>query len=80
MINNETVFIISGILGIWTWLFKVFVIESLQKSIDNLAETIAHNVTKTHELDTAVKNHGILIGEMNHRIEKLENENHNQIY
>ncbi len=77
MINNETVLIISGILGIWTWVFKVFVIESLQKSIDNLANTIASNVSKTHELDTTVQNHGILIGEMNHRIEKLENENHN---
>ena len=77
MINNETVLIISGILGIWTRVFKVFVIESLQKSIDNLADTIASNVTKTHELDTTVQSHGILIGEMSHRIEKLENENHN---
>lgn len=76
MINNETIFIISGILGIWTWVFKVFVIESLQKSIDNLSSTIASTVDKIHVMDTVIQKHGVLLNEMDHRIEKLENENH----
>lgn len=75
MINNETVFIISAILGIWTWVFKVFVIESLQRAIDNLADVVAGNIDKTHALDTVVQKHGVMINEIDHRIEKLEHGN-----
>ena len=74
VIDNETIFIISGKLGIWTWLFKAFVIESLQKSIDNIADTIAD---KVHYLDTTVQKHDVVIEDINHRVEKLEHESHN---
>ena len=77
VIDNETIFIISGILGIWTWLFKTFVIESLQKSIDNLADTIADTMDKVHYLDTTVQKHDVVIEDINHRVEKLEHESHN---
>ena len=77
VIDNETIFIISGILGIWTWLFKAFVIESLQKSIDNLADTIADTTDKVHYLDTTVQKHDVVIEDINHRVEKLEHESHN---
>lgn len=77
VIDNETIFIISGILGIWTWLFKAFVIESLQKSIDNLADTIADTTDKVHCLDTTVQKHDVVIEDINHRVEKLEHESHN---
>lgn len=77
VIDNETIFIISGILGIWTWLFKAFVIESLQKSIDNLADTIADTMDKVHYLDTTVQKHDVVIEDINHRVEKLEHESHN---
>lgn len=76
MINQETIFIISAILGIWTWVFKVFVIEALQKSIDELAATISGIVDKTHSLDTVIEKHGVMLNEINHRVEKLENEPH----
>lgn len=76
VIDNETIFIISGILGIWTWLFKAFVIESLQKSIDNLADTIADTMDKVHYLDTTVQKHDVVIEDINHRVEKLEHESH----
>ena len=77
VIDNETIFIISGILGIWTWLFKAFVIESLQKSIDNLADTIADTTDKVHYLDTTVQKHDVVIEDINYRVEKLEHESHN---
>ena len=77
VIDNETIFIISGILGIWTWRFKAFVIESMQKSIDNLADTIADTTDKDHYLDTAVQKHGVVIEDINHRVEKLEHERYN---
>lgn len=77
MIDNETIFIISGILGIWTWLFKVFVIEALQKSIDHLSDTITDTVNKIHALDTTVQKHGVMLNDIDHRIEKLEHENYN---
>ena len=77
VIDNETIFIISGILGIWTWLFKAFVIESLQKSIDNLADTIADTTDKVHSLDTTVQKHDEVIEDINHRVETLEHEIHN---
>lgn len=77
VIDDETIFIISGILGIWTWLFKAFVIESLQKSIDNLADTIADTTDKVHYLDTTVQKHDVVIEDINHRVEKLEHESHN---
>lgn len=77
VIDNETIFIISGILGIWTWLFKAFVIESLQKSIDNLADTIADTTDKVHYLDTTIQKHDVVIEDINHRVEKLEHESHN---
>lgn len=77
VIDNETIFIISGILGIWTWLFKAFVIESLQKSIDNLADTIADTTDKVHYLDTTVQKYDVVIEDINHRVEKLEHESHN---
>lgn len=76
MINQETIFIISAILGIWTWVFKVFVIEALQKSIDELAATISGIVDKTHSLDTVIEKHNVMLNEINHRVEKLENEPH----
>lgn len=76
MIDNETIFIISGILGIWTWLFKVFVIEALQKSIDHLSDTITDTVNKIHALDTTVQKHGVMLNDIDHRIEKLEHENY----
>lgn len=74
MLDNETIFIISGILGIWTWLFKVFVIEALQRSIDHLAETISGTVEKMHILDSTVQRHGVMLTNINHRVEKLEND------
>ena len=72
VIDNETIFIISGILGIWTWLFKTFVIESL-----HLADTIADTTDKVHYLDTTVQKHDVVIEDINHRVEKLEHESHN---
>ena len=77
VIDNETIFIISGILGIRTWLFKAFVIESLQKSIDNLADTIADTMDKVHYLDTTVQKHDVVIEDINHRVEKPDHESHN---
>ena len=77
VIDNETIFIVSGILGIWTWLFKAFVIESLQKSIDNLADTIADTTDKVHYLDTTIQKYDVVIEDINHRVEKLEHESHN---
>ena len=61
----------------FTWLFKAFVIESLQKSIDNLADTIADTMDKVHYLDTTVQKHDVVIEDINHRVEKLEHESHN---
>ncbi len=77
MLDDKTIFIISGILGIWTWLFKVFVIEALQKSIDHLSETISDTVNKIHTLDTTVQKHGVMLTDINHRVEKLEHDEHN---
>lgn len=76
MLDNETIFIISGILGIWTWLFKVFVIEALQKSIDHLAETISDTVDKMHTLDATVQKHGVMLTNISRRVENLEHDEH----
>lgn len=73
MINNETVFIISGILGIWTWIFKVFVIDSLQRSIDRLSETIKETASEVNRVDATLIEHGTRIDAIDRRVETLEN-------
>lgn len=73
MINNETVFIISGILGIWTWIFKVFVIDSLQRSIDRLSETIKETTNEVNRVDATLIEHGTRIDSIDRRVETLEN-------
>lgn len=73
MINNETVFIISGILGIWTWIFKVFVIDSLQRSIDRLSETIKETANEVNRVDATLIEHGTRIDSIDRRVETLEN-------
>lgn len=73
MINNETVFIISGILGIWTWIFKVFVIDSLQRSIDRLSEAIKETTNEVNRVDDTLIEHGMRIDSIDRRVETLEN-------
>lgn len=73
MINNETVFIISGILGIWTWIFKVFVIDSLQRSIDRLSEAIKETTNEVNRVDATLIEHGTRIDSIDRRVETLEN-------
>lgn len=73
MINNETVFILSGILGIWTWIFKVFVIDSLQRSIDRLSETIKETANEVNRVDATLIEHGTRIDSIDRRVETLEN-------
>lgn len=73
MINSETVFILSGILGIWTWIFKVFVIDSLQRSIDRLSETIKETASEVNRVDAALIEHGTRIDAIDRRVETLEN-------
>jgi hypothetical protein len=73
VINNETVFILSGILGIWTWIFKVFVIDSLQRSIDRLSETIKETTNEVNRVDATLIEHGTRIDAIDRRVETLEN-------
>lgn len=41
---------VSAILGIWSWIFKSFVIERLQEAIDALTKTIDEEQQRSNEL------------------------------
>lgn len=72
MINDETIFIISGILGIWTWIFKVFVVDALQKSIDNLTAAIKETSNQVHVIDATLSEHGAMLDSIDRRVAVLE--------
>jgi len=51
----------------------VFVIDSLQRSIDRLSETIKETTNEVNRVDATLIEHGTRIDAIDRRVETLEN-------
>lgn len=60
----------SAVIGIWTWIFKVFVIESLQEAINELTSALKTAQKQQSEMFTQLARHDERI----HNLEKQLNQ------
>lgn len=54
----------------------MFVIDSLQRSIDRLSETIKETASEVNRVDAALIEHGAKLESIDRRVETLEKKNY----